>query len=80
MARSNDDPAAVAATRADLQAALNALGPAGGEARELVRLRFIEDRSLADVAARLGIPEGTVKSRVFAVRRRLRATLRRGGD
>ncbi len=80
MPRSSVDPAAVAATRVDLGEALNAVGPPGGEERELVRLRFIEDRPLADVACRLGIPEGTVKSRVFAVRRRLRAALRRGGD
>jgi RNA polymerase sigma-70 factor (ECF subfamily) len=77
---SREDPAATAAARADLLEALNALGQAGNQDRELARLRFIEDRPIADIAARLGIPEGTVKSRVFAVRRRLRATLRRGGD
>jgi RNA polymerase sigma-70 factor (ECF subfamily) len=44
-----------------------------------VRLVFIEDRSIADVAARLGIPSGTVKSRVFKVRQLLQAALRQGG-
>ena len=54
-------------------------GPPGSEQRELVRLVFVEDRAVADVADRLGIPEGTVKSRVFKVRRLLRAALQQGG-
>lgn len=70
-----DDPAARAADRADLAHALAALGPDGDPQRELVRLVFVEDRPLADVARLLGVPEGTAKSRLFAVRRRLRAAL-----
>jgi RNA polymerase sigma-70 factor (ECF subfamily) len=63
----------------DLEGALAAVGPEGSEQRELVRLVFIEDRSIADVAAQLGIPTGTVKSRVFKVRQLLQAALRQGG-
>lgn len=74
-----EDPAATAARNVDLARALAALGPEGCEGRELARLVFLEDRPVADVAARLGIPEGTVKSRVYALRRRLQAALR-GGD
>ena len=70
-----DDPAAAAIQRADLARALATLGPEGDAQRELARLVFVEDRPLADVARLLGVPEGTVKSRVFAVRRRLRAAL-----
>ena len=70
-----DDPAAAATRRADLARALATLGPEGDPQRELVRLVFVEDRPLADVARLLGVPEGTVKNRVFAVRRRLRAAL-----
>jgi len=73
-----DDPASTAATRVDLQRALAALGPADGAQRELARLIFVEDRPVADAAAYLGIPEGTVKSRVFKVRRLLQAALRFG--
>jgi RNA polymerase sigma-70 factor (ECF subfamily) len=73
-----DDPALTATTRADLERALRELGPDGDAQRELVQLVFVEERPLADVAARLAIPEGTVKSRVFAVRRRLRAALGSG--
>jgi RNA polymerase sigma-70 factor (ECF subfamily) len=63
----------------DLEGALASIGPDGSEQRELVRLVFIEDRSIADVAAQFGIPVGTVKSRVFKVRQLLQAALRQGG-
>jgi RNA polymerase sigma-70 factor (ECF subfamily) len=74
-----EDPAATATTTVDLEGALATVGPEGSEQRELVRLVFLEDRSIADVAAQLGIPAGTVKSRVFKVRQLLRAALRQGG-
>jgi len=70
-----DDPAAAAANRADLAQALDGLGPEADAQRELVRLVYVEDRPLADVARLLGVPEGTVKSRLFTVRGRLRAAL-----
>jgi RNA polymerase sigma-70 factor (ECF subfamily) len=71
------DPAGAAAQRVDLERAFAALGPCGTPQRELARLLLVEDRPLADVAARLGIPEGTVKSRAYALRRALRAALGR---
>ncbi|MDP9382934.1 MAG: sigma-70 family RNA polymerase sigma factor [Chloroflexota bacterium] len=74
-----EDFAPGAVRRADLHEALASLGPEGDEQRELARLVFEEDRTVADVAERLGIPEGTVKSRVFKVRQRLQAALRQGG-
>ncbi len=74
---SGDDPATVAVTRVDLQRALATLGPADDARRELAHLIFVEDRPLAEVAAHFGIREGTVKSRVFTVRRLLQAALRR---
>ncbi len=73
------DPSSIAIRNVELEQALATLGPAGNAQRELVRLVFIEDRSLADVADCLGIPQGTVKSRVYAVRHLLRAALRQGG-
>ena len=80
VAGANADPAMTEIRSVDLQQALTTLGPglAGAEQRELVRLVFVEDRPLADVAARLGVPEGTVKSRLFKVRRLLRAALGQG--
>ena len=77
-ARSHDDPAVTATNHVDVQRALATLGPEEAAQHELARLVFVEDRPLADVAAHLGIPEGTVKSRVFKVRRLLQAALRLG--
>jgi RNA polymerase sigma-70 factor (ECF subfamily) len=72
------DPAEAAVSRADLDRAVSALGPAGSEAREIWRLVYVEDRPVAEVAQLTGIPEGTVKSRAHRARRLLRAALRPG--
>ena len=77
--QSSEDIAPGAVRRADLHKAFASLGPDGHEQRELARLVFEDDRTVAEVAQRLGIPEGTVKSRVFKVRQRLQAVLRQGG-
>lgn len=61
------DPAEAAMVRADIAAAL--LGPEG----EVLRLMYVEDRPVAEVAALLGVPAGTVKSRAHRARRLLRA-------
>ena len=63
------DPAEAALVRADITAALD--GPEG----EVLRLMYVEDRSLAEVAALLGVPAGTVKSRAHRARSMLRAAL-----
>lgn len=72
-----EDPANVATIRADLEQALDTLGPEDHEHRRLARLIFIEDRPVAEVASVLGIPAGTVKSRVYRIRRLLRQALGR---
>ncbi len=56
----------------DLQTALAALPP---EQRAVVLLVGLEQLTYAEVAAALGIPIGTVMSRLFRGRERLRATL-----
>ncbi len=75
----SEDPAAAAARKVDLQRALSLIGPEAQEQRELIRMVFVEDRSVAGVAGVLGIPEGTVKSRVYKIRQLLQAALRKGG-
>ena len=49
--------------------ALSLLGP---DERTLIQLRYVEDLTQGQVAARLGVPEGTVKVRLHRVRARLR--------
>jgi RNA polymerase sigma-70 factor (ECF subfamily) len=69
------DPAAWlerAEQREGLRAALAALS---FEQREVLSLRYGEELPVAEAAARLGLPAGTVKSRTFAALRRLRALL-----
>jgi RNA polymerase sigma-70 factor (ECF subfamily) len=48
-----------------------------GEQRVLLVLHHLEDRPLAEIAAVLGIPTGTAKSRLFAARRALQRALER---
>jgi RNA polymerase sigma-70 factor (ECF subfamily) len=49
--------------------ALSVLRP---EDRAMIRLRYVEDLTQGQVAARLGMPEGTVKVRLHRARARLR--------
>ncbi len=71
-----DDPAEAALQRAELAAAVAALGPAGGPQRETWRLMYLEDRPVDEVAELMGVPVGTVKSRAHRVRQLMRAALR----
>jgi len=56
--------------------ALNALSP---EDRLVISCRYVLDLSEAETAAAIGIPRGTVKSRLFRALRRARALLEDGG-
>jgi RNA polymerase sigma-70 factor (ECF subfamily) len=70
------DPAQAAVFKAELAAAVSALGPAGSATQEVWRLMYVEDRTVTEVAGLMGVPEGTVKSRAHRVRRLMRAVLR----
>jgi RNA polymerase sigma-70 factor (ECF subfamily) len=62
-------PADAAPDAQPLDAALAGLSP---ERRELLTLRFVDDLSLAEIAAALQIPLGTVKSRLHLAIKELR--------
>jgi len=47
--------------------------------REVLVLYFLEDFSVAQIAAVVGCPEGTVKSRLYHARKALKEILLRGG-
>jgi RNA polymerase sigma-70 factor, ECF subfamily len=55
--------------RADLRAALKQLGDRD---RELLEMRYQEDLTQAEIARKLGIPEGTAKVRLHRARDKLR--------
>jgi RNA polymerase sigma-70 factor (ECF subfamily) len=57
---------------ASLEAALDALPPVE---REVLTLFYLRDLSLAELADTLGVPVGTVKSRLFRARAMLRAAM-----
>jgi RNA polymerase sigma-70 factor, ECF subfamily len=73
--RQADDPADAAVARAELAEAVLALGPEDSAAQQVWRLMFVQDRTVAEVAGVIGVPEGTVKSRAHRVRRLMRAVL-----
>jgi RNA polymerase sigma-70 factor, ECF subfamily len=58
--------------RVNVRGALETLGP---DDRLLLRLRYEQDLTQAEVARRLGTPEGTAKVRLHRVRERLRERL-----
>jgi RNA polymerase sigma-70 factor (ECF subfamily) len=74
--QSSADPADAVDLRTDLEAAVAALGP-GTPEREVWRLRYEQDRPIAEIAALMGVPEGTVKSRAGRSRDRGDARRRR---
>ena len=56
-----------------------ALGELPPDARALIVLRHLQGLSYADIAEIVGVPEKTVKSRLFSARQRLRQVLERRG-
>lgn len=70
---SPEDQALARATRADIAAALHRLSPT---MREPLVLAAWQGLSYPEIAAILGIPVGTVKSRIHAAKRTLRPLLR----
>jgi RNA polymerase sigma-70 factor (ECF subfamily) len=76
--RDPNDPAEAALSAAEVANAVKVLGPEGSAVREVWRLMYVEDRTVAEVAELLGVAEGTVKSRAFRARQLLRAALRPG--
>jgi RNA polymerase sigma-70 factor, ECF subfamily len=70
--REEDDRLAGTAVRVTVRQALGHLEDAE---RDVIRLRYGEDLTQAEVPRRLNLPEGTVKVRLHRARRRLRAML-----
>ena len=74
---SDRDPVAAVADRDELDRAIATLDP---DHVVVIALRFASDLSIAEIATRVGIPEGTVKSRLHHALRRLRTALEPGSE
>jgi RNA polymerase sigma-70 factor (ECF subfamily) len=68
-------PAFAASPAEDSLALRAALARLPAEQRTLLALRHVEGRGIPEMAAILGLPGGTVKSRLFAARRALERSL-----
>jgi RNA polymerase sigma-70 factor, ECF subfamily len=71
-----DEAITSATTRVTVEQALARLVDAD---QRVLRLRYADDLTQADVARRLGVPEGTVKVRLHRARGRLRTILEESG-
>lgn len=58
----------------DIRTAIRRLPP---EQRVVIAMFYLDELSIADIAARLGLPSGTVKSRLHAARHQLKQILER---
>lgn len=65
------------ATRIDVQTALAGLD---AQQREVVSLHYVQDLGTKEIAEVLGIPEGTVKSRLYYAREELRRILEKADE
>jgi len=72
---SGDDPEAALLRAAGVAEVRSALAQLGAEAREILVLRELEDRSYAEIAELSGLPLGTVMSRLARARAQLRRIL-----
>ncbi len=68
-----DDPPEIARLRL-------AMASLPADRRALLALHYLEELGIGEMAAILGIPEGTVKSRLFNARRALKKALERTSD
>ena len=71
------DPVTAVADRDELDRAIATLDP---DHVVVIALRFASDLSIAEIATRVGVPEGTVKSRLHHALRRLRTALEPDGE
>jgi RNA polymerase sigma-70 factor, ECF subfamily len=74
-----DDPETVLAKKDKGAALRQCLGKLSAEHREIVDLVYYHEKSVAEVAGIVGIPEATVKTRMFYARKKLSELLKEQG-
>ena len=75
LAEALDDPAAVLLAGLTSERINDAIAALPEEYRVVAALYFVDDLSYQDIAGMMGIPIGTVRSRLFRARRQLQRTL-----
>ena len=76
---SSDDPEVTAQKKDTSQALRKCLGALSPEHREIVDLVYYHEKSVEEVAEIVGIPENTVKTRLFYARKKLAELLKAAG-
>lgn len=79
IADTQDDPEAALAKKDKGNALRQCLQKLSAEHREIVDLVYYHEKSVAEVAELIGIPEATVKTRMFYARRKLSDLLKEQG-
>jgi RNA polymerase sigma-70 factor, ECF subfamily len=75
----SDDPEVVAQKKDKSDALRQCLAGLSAEHREVIDLVYYHEKSVEEVAAIVGIPEATVKTRMFYARKRLAELLKAAG-
>lgn len=78
--RSGDDPESTAAGRQLGRRVADAMADLSAEHRAVLVLRAYHDLDYSEIAEVVGLPEGTVKSRISRAREVLRRALAKGGE
>jgi RNA polymerase sigma-70 factor (ECF subfamily) len=75
----SDDPEAALAKKDKGAVLRDCMGALSAEHREIIDLVYYHEKSVEEVAAIVGIPEATVKTRMFYARKRLGELLKQRG-
>jgi len=75
----SDDPEVVVAKKDRSVVIRKCLGGLSAEHREIIDLVYYHDKSVEEVAEIVGIPENTVKTRMFYARKKLAELLKAAG-
>lgn len=75
----SDDPEIVAQKKSKGELLRACLARLSAEHREVIDLVYYHDKSIEEVAAIVGVPEGTVKTRMFHARKKLADIARAAG-
>ena len=64
----------------DVEAVHDALDRISSDHCEVLTLFFLEDLSVEEIGRVIGVPQGTVKSRIHYAKRSLRQLMEKGGE